>query len=137
MELEYELSDIKMAAEMLIPFLEKHPVIALHGEMGAGKTTLVSAVCSTLGMKDMISSPTFSIINEYAGSDDLPVFHIDLYRMKSTGEALEAGLPDCLDSGNICFVEWPELASSLLPADCLHVYITIMGGQRRKLRINS
>jgi tRNA threonylcarbamoyladenosine biosynthesis protein TsaE len=137
MELEFELSDIESAAALLIPLLGKHPVIALHGEMGAGKTTLVSAVCSALGINDMISSPTFSIINEYAGSDDCPFFHIDLYRIKNTGEALEAGLADYLDSGNICFVEWPERASSLLPEDCLHVYITIMGDQRRKLRINS
>jgi tRNA threonylcarbamoyladenosine biosynthesis protein TsaE len=102
-------------------------VFAFHGEMGAGKTTTIAAICKYKGISDPVSSPTFSIINEYLipGSGQMPsrIFHIDLYRLDDPEEIIQAGVQDCVDSGNYCFVEWPEKAPWLFEKDCMHVVI--------------
>lgn len=108
-------------------------VFAFRGEMGAGKTTFITALCHHLGVKDTISSPTFSIINEY-GSSQGPVYHIDLYRLKDEMEAMQAGVEDVFYSGSICFVEWPERAASLFPADAVWLEFEQVDMDTRKLR---
>ena len=136
MELIYQLNDIQEAAKTLIELAGNRRVFALNGEMGAGKTTFVHAVADFLGVKDVVSSPTFSIINEYRTANNATVFHMDWYRLKGEEEALQAGVEDSLYSGAYCFVEWPQMASSLLPTDTIWLDIKTINADTRKLLIN-
>lgn len=135
MDLIFSLREIGNAASEFLSITVKYPLIAFHGEMGAGKTTFIHAVCETLGVKDAISSPTFSIINQYLTAAGETVYHMDLYRIKDEEEAIQSGVEDCLYSGKLCFVEWPEKAASLFPANTLHVYISTVDNDTRKLTI--
>jgi tRNA threonylcarbamoyladenosine biosynthesis protein TsaE len=112
-------------------------VVALHGPMGAGKTSLVYAICEILGVKNAVSSPTFSLINEYEIPGGGQIVHIDLYRIRDEEEALQAGMEDALYSGAWCFVEWPEKAPGIFPEDTLHVTLSVNEDQSRTIRINS
>ncbi len=136
MELNFTLDTIANTAAQFITIAAGRRVIALHGEMGAGKTTFVHAVCDQLGVKSGVASPTFSIINEYEAEDTETLYHIDLYRLKNEEEAMQAGVEDCLFSGNWCFVEWPEKAPGIFPEDTLHVTITPTEISSRKMAIN-
>lgn len=136
MDLIFSLPDIATAAAKLLAISQEYKVIAFHGEMGAGKTTLVHALCTALGVKGNISSPTFSIINEYSTPAGDPVYHIDLYRVKDNMEAINAGVEDCLYSGQACWVEWPERAPSIFPEKTLHISILVVDTNTRKLQIN-
>ena len=133
MEVIFTSEQIKEAAGSFTQVLEKHPVIAFHGEMGAGKTTFIHALCEVLGVAENISSPTFSIINQYLAHAERTIFHIDLYRLKDEAEAINAGVEDCLFSGDICLVEWPERASGIFPDNTLHVYIAAINEHTRRL----
>lgn len=112
-------------------------VFALHGQMGAGKTTFVHALCDVKGVKDVVGSPTFSIINEYRDCEGNTIYHLDLYRLGSAEEAINAGVEDCLYSGDICLVEWPEKAEHLFPPGTIHVRIELADAQTRRLTINN
>jgi tRNA threonylcarbamoyladenosine biosynthesis protein TsaE len=136
MEVNFKLEHIKDAALKLLSGAGNHKVFALHGEMGAGKTTFIHAVCEVLKVKDPVTSPTFSIINQYKTEKGETVYHLDLYRVKDEAEAINAGIEDCLYSGDICLVEWPEKVPGIFPPDTLHVYITSVDDNTRKLRIN-
>ena len=136
MEIRYSLDEIAKPAALILESLGGPRVLALHGEMGAGKTTLIRELCARLGSADIASSPTFSLINQYRLPEGKHIYHIDLYRLKSAEEAVHAGLLDCLDSGEYCFVEWPELAGELLPPDTVHCFITTLSDNERKLQIN-
>ena len=113
-------------------------VIAFHGSMGAGKTTFIHALCDVKGVKDVVGSPTFSIINEYGydceGTKKV-LFHIDLYRLKDEEEALKAGVEDVIYSGNVCLVEWPEKIPHLFPPDTIHAFIEVVDDKTRRLKI--
>ncbi|MBL7940173.1 MAG: tRNA (adenosine(37)-N6)-threonylcarbamoyltransferase complex ATPase subunit type 1 TsaE [Flavobacteriales bacterium] len=98
-------------------------VFALHGDLGAGKTTLIKAFCKALGVTDRTSSPSFAIVNEYRTGSGDPLYHFDLYRLKTAEELDGIGFDEYLDSGAYCFIEWPELAEAHLPAGVLHVRI--------------
>lgn len=111
-------------------------VIAFHGNMGAGKTTFIHALCNIKGVKDVVGSPTFSIINEYVFNEagqERKIFHIDLYRLKDKEEAIRAGVEECFYSEHICLVEWPEKADGIFPDDTLHVYIKSMDDKTRQI----
>lgn len=113
-------------------------LFAFHGSMGAGKTTIITALCKQKGVKDVISSPTFSIINEYRFSEDgqeKKIYHLDLYRLNSMEEIIQAGVEDCIYSGAICFVEWPEKASSFLTENTIHVFIEMTDTITRDVKI--
>ena len=116
MEIRIEnLSSLQSAAEEFIKQIGERRIFAFYGKMGAGKTTFISAVCEALGVRDVINSPTFAIVNEYlSGSGEL-IYHFDFYRIKNIGEALDIGYYDYIDSGCLCFMEWPELIESILP----------------------
>lgn len=138
MELTFSLSTIQDAAEKFWKMLNKPVVVALHGEMGAGKTTFVHAICEVIGVKDAVGSPTFSLINEYAfqeNGEERKFFHLDLYRLSGEAEAVQAGVEDCFYSGNTCFVEWPEKAEGILPENTLHVRLISLDSANRKLLI--
>ncbi|MEO7444324.1 MAG: tRNA (adenosine(37)-N6)-threonylcarbamoyltransferase complex ATPase subunit type 1 TsaE [Ferruginibacter sp.] len=124
-------------SEVAAAFLEVAPrgVIAFHGDMGAGKTTFISALCRQLGIEDKVSSPTFAIINEYGGDVAAPVYHMDFYRVKNEKEARDAGVEEYFYSGHYCFVEWPEKAGNLLPENTLHCRIETIDDITRKLQI--
>jgi len=136
MEVNFTLDEINQTAAKLLADTKSYKVFAFHGEMGAGKTTFIHALCETLGVKDVITSPTFSIINQYKASDGQTIYHMDLYRVKDENEAVNAGVEDCLYSGNICFVEWPEQAPGIFPDDTLHISISSVDDNTRKLKLN-
>jgi len=116
-----ELDDV---AQELVQSINDFSVIVFHGEMGAGKTTLIKAIVKAMGVTDVISSPTFSIVNEYTANSNKPIFHFDFYRIKKETEAYDIGTEEYFDSGNYCFVEWPEKIPSLLPETYAEVFIT-------------
>ena len=132
MEVNFTLDKIHDVAKQFIDATINTKVFALHGDMGAGKTTFVHAVCEVLGVKDVISSPTYSIINQYT-VDEKTIYHIDLYRLKDEDEAIQAGVEDCLYSNNICFVEWPDRAPGIFPDDTLHITILLGENNSRKI----
>jgi tRNA threonylcarbamoyladenosine biosynthesis protein TsaE len=134
MEIRFSLDGIQDAARQFWQEVGEAKVFALHGAMGAGKTTFVHALCDVKGVSSTVGSPTFSIINEYA-SPDGAMFHIDLYRLKDEDEAIQAGVEDCLYSGKICLVEWPERAEGIFPDDRVAVFIEAIDPQTRLLRI--
>ena len=134
MDIIYKLSDIKDAAAKCWEVIRGQVVIAFHGTMGAGKTTFIHALCEAKGVKDVVGSPTFSIINEYSFPGGM-IFHIDLYRLKDEEEAVRAGVEDCLYSDHVCFVEWPEKAPGIFPPDTVHVFIEVINSDSRHLTI--
>ena|SRR5687767_14082223 len=134
MELVYELDNIDEAANKIFRAIKGKNILALSGEMGAGKTTFIQALCRQIGVKGIMGSPTFSIINEYE-SEKGPVYHIDLYRCRDEDEAIRAGVEDCLYSGCICLVEWPSRAPSLFPEETIRIGITEINDHTRKITV--
>lgn len=120
-----DTDDLPRAAREFLDAAGSRRVFAFHGGMGAGKTTFISALCHALGVVYEPSSPTFAIVNEYADSCGKPLYHFDFYRVESTEEALYMGMEDYFYSGSYCFVEWPEVALPLMPADTVHVRIEV------------
>ena len=114
------IDGISEAARQFIDNMGDSKVFAFYGSMGAGKTTFIKAVCEQLGVKDVITSPTFAIVNEYEG----PIYHFDYYRIKRIEEVYDMGYEDYFYSGGVCFIEWPELIEELLPDDTIRVSIT-------------
>ena len=135
MQLSFTLDTIHEAARQLWTAVGDRKVLAFHGLMGAGKTTFVHALCDVKEVTSTVGSPTFSIINEYAYPGG-QLFHIDLYRLKDEEEAIRAGVEDCLYSGNICLVEWPERAEGIFPENTLQVHISVTDPATRLLQID-
>lgn len=121
-----------VAADILASYPDNR-IFILKGEMGAGKTTLVKALCRHLGVVDETASPTFAIINEYA-SPNGRICHLDLYRLKSVAEALDIGILDIIDSGDYCFIEWPELIEGFLPEGVVTLSLADKGGLDREIQ---
>lgn len=124
-------NDLNYIADRLLEFAKDHRFLIFNGEMGAGKTTFIKAFCKALGVSDNITSPTFSIINEYLGKDH-SIFHFDFYRLKNLQEAFDLGYEDYFYSGNYCLVEWPERVTPLLPDQFISIDIVVMDDQTRK-----
>ena len=119
------LDSIHEAAREFIKNMGTGHVFAFYGKMGAGKTTFTKAVCEELGVDDVITSPTFAIVNDYTSSkDDSHIFHFDFYRIKKLEEVYDMGYEDYFYSGSLCFIEWPELIEDILPGDAVKVTIT-------------
>ena len=117
-----DLDHIRETARAFIDNMGNRKVFAFYGKMGAGKTTFIKAVCEELGVEDVITSPTFAIINEYSGKDDT-IYHFDFYRIKKLEEVYDMGYEDYFYSGALCFIEWPELIEEVLPEDAVKVQI--------------
>lgn len=118
-------------AKNLIQFAGSERFFVLEGEMGAGKTTFIKSFCHELGIKDLVSSPTFSIVNEYDAAG-IPVYHFDFYRLKDIHEAYDIGYEEYFYSNGICLVEWPEKIPGLLPAAYIKITIEITGAETRR-----
>ena len=118
-----DLEHINEAAKQFVAQIGDHKVYAFYGSMGAGKTTFIKAICEELGVEDVITSPTFAIINEYEARDGV-IYHFDFYRIKKLEEVYDMGYEDYFYSGALCFIEWPELIEEVLPEDAVKVSIT-------------
>lgn len=134
MVITFSLDEISSAADQFWKAMGEKKVIAFHGQMGAGKTTFIHALCDIKQVQGPVSSPTFSIINEYNYPGGI-IYHIDLYRLEQEEDAFRAGVEDSLYSGNTCLVEWPERAESLFPPETMHVYIEVTAPDARRLTI--
>jgi len=118
-----DLGQLPHAADRLLNSLGKKKLVALRGKMGAGKTTFIKAISKQAGVEDVVNSPTFSIVNQYETKGGDLIFHFDFYRLENETEALDIGIFDYWDSGELCFMEWPEKVEKLLPEDCVYLDI--------------
>ena len=130
------LSDIDAVAQKFVDNMGNRNIFAFYGEMGAGKTTFIKALCKILGVAETITSPTFAIVNEYNKEDGDPIYHFDFYRIKNIGEAYDFGYEDYFYSGHLCFIEWPELVEPLLPESVVKVQIVVMDNGKRSIIID-
>lgn len=131
------LDQIHEAAKEFIAAMGENTVFALYGKMGAGKTTFVKAVCEELGVTDMITSPTFAIVNEYRSEDTAElIYHFDFYRINKLEEVYDMGYEDYFYSGALCFIEWPELVEELLPGNTIKVSIEEQKDGARTVTLN-
>ncbi len=129
------LSDLLGAAQKLIDFAGDQKIFIFEGHMGAGKTTFIKAFCQALGVNEVVSSPTYSIVNEYP-SERGDIFHFDFYRIKDIREAYDLGYEEYFYGGGICLIEWPERVEELLPADYVKVEIKATGESRRVFKFS-
>lgn len=136
----YGITEISVIAIELSEIIRGYKVVSFSGNLGAGKTTLIKTLCSLWGVEDTVSSPTFSLVNQYKSNStaigDI-IYHIDLYRVKGEEEAYDAGIEDNLFSGHLCLVEWPEKAPGLLPDDLLRVEISYVNPGQRHIKVVS
>ena len=133
MEIIFSLDDIDGAAKEFVEYSRNYSVFAFAGELGAGKTTLVNAICKQFEVKEAVTSPTYAIIQEYYFEERNIIYHIDLYRIKNIQEAIEAGVEDCLLSDAVCMVEWPERAIALFPPLTVYASLETLSPAVRKL----
>lgn len=124
MEIKIEsIEKISDAAKEFVANIGDRTIFAFYGKMGVGKTTFTKVVCEELGVEDVINSPTFAIVNEYEAASGRPIYHFDFYRIKRLSEAFDMGCDDYFYSGNLCFIEWPELIEDILPEETVKVSI--------------
>jgi len=135
MNKNFLLSEVPIIAKEIIKN-STSKIILFHGDMGVGKTTLIKEICKTLGTEDLISSPTFSIVNEYITSNDETIFHFDFYRIDNEEEAYNIGVEDYFDSNHWCLIEWPSVVENLLPLENVNVYLTVLEDGLRNIQIN-
>jgi len=133
LELTATLEDLPQLAEKVIKEGTSSRFIAFFGDLGAGKTTLIKNICNFLGVIDEVSSPTYSLVNEYLDKNGNSLYHFDFYRINDEDEALDMGCEEYFDSGSLCLVEWPERIPNLLPQKRLEVHIETMSNEERKI----
>ncbi|MDQ2656568.1 MAG: tRNA (adenosine(37)-N6)-threonylcarbamoyltransferase complex ATPase subunit type 1 TsaE [Bacteroidota bacterium] len=133
---EVGLDDLNEVAGKLLKQAGQCTVWLFYGEMGSGKTTLIKRICSRLGVTDAMSSPTFSIVNEYGTEDGKKIYHFDCYRIKNEAEAYDIGSEEYFYSGHLCFIEWPERIPSLIPAQHAEVSITVENQNYRTIALS-
>lgn len=136
MQKTYTLNELPGLAKELLPLIDTS-IVCFEGEMGAGKTTLIKALCRAMGVEDRVSSPTFSLINEYRDLKNQPIYHFDCYRIESPEEAYDFGAEEYLSSGALCFIEWHRNIERLLPAHYCLITIQKKQEQERLLNLQS
>ena len=129
------IEDLRQVSDVIKTMSNTYRVICLDGDLGAGKTTLVKDLGKVLGISDNISSPTFSIVNEYEDSENNPVYHFDLYRLKDEEEALDIGIEEYLYSGDLCIIEWANMFPGLIPSKHLEISINLVGEKNREITL--
>lgn len=127
------IEEINEVAKAFIADMGDNRIFAFYGNMGAGKTTFIKAVCEELGVSDTVTSPTFAIINEYESESQGCIYHFDFYRIKKLEEVYDMGFEDYFYSGNLCFIEWPELIEDILPTEAIKVKITQQADGKRTI----
>ena len=135
-----EIKEIEKAVHTLLAFAEGRKVLLFSGEIGAGKTTFIQAFCQHFKVNEQVTSPTFSIINEYSFIDEnkkpSDIYHMDLYRLKNEEEALNIGIEEYLYANKYCLIEWPKVIENLLPDNCVTISIEIIEEDKRKMLFN-
>jgi len=134
MEISFSLDQIDQVAQQVLAQNLKN-IILFHGAMGTGKTTFIKAIARQLGVNEMTSSPTFSLVNEYTTNDDKTLYHFDLYRLNSEEEAYDMGIDEYFYSGSLCLIEWPEKTPNLIPLDHSTVTLKTLPDGRRHLTV--
>jgi tRNA threonylcarbamoyladenosine biosynthesis protein TsaE len=129
------IHNLKEAAKELLELTGDKKIFAFYGSMGAGKTTIIKAICEVLGAEDLVSSPTFTLVNEYRRSSGDSIFHIDFYRIKKQEEVFDFGIEEYLSGDSYCFMEWPELVEEILPPETVKVRITVDNDEQRTLTV--
>jgi len=129
------ISELKDVAISLLSLKKDRNIICFYGEMGVGKTTLIKEICKALGVADIVSSPTFSVVNEYKSVNKEMIYHFDFYRLEKEEEAYDMGYEEYFYHGNLCLIEWPEKIESLVPKDVIEVRLT-QNGEQRIVEIN-
>ena len=124
------------AAKQLLKYTGDKKILAFYGSMGAGKTTIIKALCGVLNATDIVSSPTFTLVNEYRTSAGESIYHIDFYRIKKQEEVFDFGVEEYLTGDSYCFMEWPELIEEFLPIDTVKIRITVDNLEQRTLSIS-
>jgi tRNA threonylcarbamoyladenosine biosynthesis protein TsaE len=132
----YNITDLEEIAKKIIRQAGDKTIWIFEGKMGAGKTTLIKAICKESGVSGIVQSPTFSIVNEYHTTGGETIYHFDFYRLKQASEALDFGIEEYFDSGNICLLEWAEKIESLLPENCYTIRIEVIDENSRNLSLN-
>ena len=130
------IDTINETAQKFIDQIGDRTIFAFNGKMGAGKTTFIKSICETMGVKETVNSPTFSIVNEYETSDKRIIYHFDCYRINKIQEALDLGAEEYLYSGNLCFIEWSENIAPILPDSLVNVDIEEMENGKREIVIH-
>ncbi|TFF40350.1 tRNA (adenosine(37)-N6)-threonylcarbamoyltransferase complex ATPase subunit type 1 TsaE [Mucilaginibacter psychrotolerans] len=130
------LQELAGATPEILKYAGINKIFLFYGDMGAGKTTLIKSLCAALGVKDEVTSPTFSIVNEYAAENG-PVYHFDFYRLKEQGEALDMGYEEYFFSDNYCFIEWPEKIAGLIPDQYTGVRIAVAEDGARQITVEN
>jgi tRNA threonylcarbamoyladenosine biosynthesis protein TsaE len=128
-------SSLIKGAKEFLKLTSGRKIFAFYGSMGTGKTTIIKAICETLGVKDTVTSPTFTIVNEYKTFDGESIYHIDFYRIKKTEEVFDFGIEEYLGNDSYCFMEWPEMVEGVLPSETVTVRITVDKNEKRILTI--
>jgi tRNA threonylcarbamoyladenosine biosynthesis protein TsaE len=134
MNKNYSISDLNSIAKEILA-TTKNKALLFYGEMGAGKTTLVKELCKELGIKDVASSPTFSLVNEYHTSNNEIVYHFDFYRIEDENEALDIGIEDYFYSNAWCLIEWPQNIENLLPLESTEIHISVLENGQRNIQL--
>lgn len=129
------LDDLKVVVDAILTNYTQDKIFCFYGNLGAGKTTLIKEICERLQVVDVITSPTYPIINEYKTNDNKVVYHIDLYRLKSLDEAINIGIEDYLYADNYCFIEWPDNFESILPDKHIKIKMTKLEDDIRNIEI--
>ncbi|MGB0879655.1 MAG: tRNA (adenosine(37)-N6)-threonylcarbamoyltransferase complex ATPase subunit type 1 TsaE [Polaribacter sp.] len=134
MNKNYSLEDLPFIAKEIISTV-KNKTLLFYGEMGVGKTTLIKEICKQLGVQDAISSPTFSLVNEYRTSKNETIYHFDFYRIEEEEEAYDIGVEDYFESKNWCFIEWPKNVENVLPLKTVEIHLSILNNHQRNIYI--
>lgn len=136
MNKNYSLNELTAIAEEIVT-TAPHKILLFYGEMGVGKTTLIKELCKVLGVEDIASSPTFSLVNEYRTTTNETVYHFDFYRIEDEEEAYDMGVEDYFYSNNWCLVEWPENIKNLLPLDTVSISISLLENGQRNIQLKT